>query len=111
MLYVDQWEELYTQAQPREVTTDEDKRRADDARLFIDLVLDAAATSPCTLVLTVRSDFYPDIQGHDRLREAVQQCQVSLGPMTEAELRDAIEGPAKAVGAACRCRSHRPPPP
>ncbi len=99
LLYVDQWEELYTQAQPREVRTDEDKRRADDARLFIDLVLDAAATSPCTLVLTVRSDFYPDIQGHDRLREAVQQCQVSLGPMTEAELRDAIEGPAKAVGA------------
>ena len=33
-----------------------------------------------------------------RLRAAVQDCQVSLGPMTEAELRAAIEGPAKAVG-------------
>ena len=66
LLYVDQWEELYTQAQPREAKTDEDKGRAADARLFVDLVLDAAATAPCTLVLSVRSDFYPDIQTHDR---------------------------------------------
>ena len=98
LLYVDQWEELYTQAQPREPKTDEDKARAADARLFVDLVLDAAANAPCTLVLSVRSDFYPDIQTHDRLRAAVQDCQVSLGPMTAAELTAAIEGPAKAVG-------------
>ena len=65
LLYVDQWEELYTQAQPREVKSEEDKARAADARLFVDLVLDAAAKAPCTLVLSVRSDFYPDIQTHD----------------------------------------------
>ena len=101
LLYVDQWEELYTlaAAAPREPKTDEDKARAGDAKLFIDLVLEAAAKSDCTLVLSVRSDFYPDLQSHDGLRIAVQESQVSLGTMNEAELRDVIEGPPKALGA------------
>jgi len=99
LLYVDQWEELYTLATPREIKTDEDRARAADAKLFVDLVLDAAASSPCTLVLSVRSDFYPDLQTHDGLRIAVQESQVSLGTMNEAELRDVIEGPPKALGA------------
>jgi WD40 repeat protein len=98
LLYVDQWEELYTQAMPREIKSDADRLRVADAKLFIDLVLEAAAKSPCTLVLSVRSDFYPDIQSHDGLRVAVQESQISLGTMNEAELRDVIEGPPKALG-------------
>ena len=47
----------------------------------------------------MRSDFYPDIQNHDGLRVAVQESQVSLGTMNEAELRAVIEGPPKALGA------------
>ena len=99
LLYVDQWEELYTQAAPREVKSDGDQQRAEDFEPFIDLVLEAATSSPCTLVLTVRSDFYPDMQTHDGLRVAVQENQVSLGTMNEAELRAVIEGPPKALGA------------
>ena len=99
LLYVDQWEELYTLATPREINSDEDQARAVDAKLFIDLVLEAAAKSPCTLALSVRSDFYPDIQNHDGLRVAAQESQVSLGTMNEAELRAVIEGPPKALGA------------
>ena len=79
--------------------SDEERARAADAKLFIDLVLEAAAKSPCTLVLSARSDFYPDIQNHDGLRVAVQESQVSLGTMNEAELRAVIEGPPKALGA------------
>ena len=46
LLYVDQWEELYTQAQRREVKKDEDPSQpAKDVKLFIDLVLEAAAKS------------------------------------------------------------------
>ena len=99
LLYVDQWEELYTLAAPREPKSEEEKARAADVRLFIDLVLEAAAKSPCTLVLSVRSDFYPDVQNHNDLRIAVQETQVSLGTMNEAELRAVIEGPPKALGA------------
>ena len=99
LLYVDQWEELYTQAAPREPKTDEDRARAADVRLFIDLVLEAAAKSPCTMVLSARSDFYPDIQNHNDLRIAVQNSQVSLGTMNKEELEAVIEGPPKALGA------------
>jgi Novel STAND NTPase 1/TIR domain len=100
LLYVDQWEELYTQALRREVKKDEDPSQpANDVKLFIDLVLEAAAKAPCTMVLSARSDFYPDIQNHDSLRKAVQESQVSLGTMNEAELRAVIERPPKALGA------------
>ena len=75
LLYVDQWEELYTLATPREPKTDEERARAADVRLFIDLVLEAAAKSPCTMVLSARSDFYPDIQNHNDLRIAVQNSR------------------------------------
>jgi hypothetical protein len=99
LLYVDQWEELYTLAMPREIKSDADRTRVSDIKLFIDLLLGAAAESPCTLVFSVPSDFYPDLQTHDDLRVAVQNEQVSLGKMNEAELRDIIEGPPKALGA------------
>jgi WD40 repeat protein len=99
LLYVDQWEELYTQASPREPKTDEERARAADAKLFIDLVLEAATKSDCTLVLSARSDFYPDIQNHNDLRIAVQNSQVSLGTMNKEELEAVIEGPPKALGA------------
>jgi hypothetical protein len=99
LLYVDQWEELYTLATPREIKNDDERARASDAKLFIDLVLEAAASSPCTVVLSVRSDFYPDLQNHDGLRVAAQENQVSLGTMNEAEVREVIEKPPKALGA------------
>ena len=34
LLYIDQWEELYTQATPREIKNDEDRNRAADATLL-----------------------------------------------------------------------------
>jgi WD40 repeat protein len=99
LLYVDQWEELYTLAAPREPRTDEEKARAADAKLFIDLVLEAAVKSDCTLVFSVRSDFYQDVQAHDPLNGAVQDRQVSLGPMKKDELLAVIEKPPKVLGA------------
>ena len=111
LLYVDQWEELYTQAQPREAESAEDQRRIEDARRFIDLLLDAAATAPCTLVLSVRSDFYPDLQSHDRLRAAVQDGQVSLGPMSAAGADGRDRGPGPGDRQPCASRSDRAPDP
>jgi hypothetical protein len=99
LLYLDQWEELYTLATPREPRTDEEQVRAADVRLFVDLVLEAAAKSPCTMVFSARSDFYPDIQNHNDLRTAVQNSQVSLGTMNKEELEAVIEGPPSALGA------------
>jgi hypothetical protein len=100
LLYVDQWEEeLYTQAAPREIRSDEDRGSSRRRKTVHRPCSRSGGQVDCTLVLSARSDFYPDIQNHDDLRVAVQESQVSLGTMNEAELRPVIEGPAKALGA------------
>ena len=111
LLYVDQWEELYTlAARPNGAGKDEkagsddaqrvaDENRSDVTR-FIDLLLEAAAErdSPLTVVLTVRADFYDHLLRHPTLPAAIQSQQVNLGPMTRAQLQRCIHGPAAAVG-------------
>jgi len=96
LLHIDQWEELYTQAHRPTAGTAE-QAEADVAR-FIDLVLDAAQTSPCTVVITVRADFYGELLKHGALAAAVPPGLVNLGPMGRAGLAAAIQGPAMAVG-------------
>jgi Tol biopolymer transport system component len=96
LLHVDQWEELYSQALRSSVSTPK-HAQADVAR-FIDLVLDAAQTSPCTVVLTVRADFYGELLKHGALAATVPPGLVNLGPMSRAGLATAIQGPAMAVG-------------
>jgi hypothetical protein len=96
LLYVDQWEELYTQALRHSALTPEQAER--DVARFIDLLLDATRTSPCTVVLTVRADFYGEFLKHGSLASAVPPGQVNLGPMRREGLAAAIEEPAKAVG-------------
>ncbi|WP_233847207.1 nSTAND1 domain-containing NTPase [Paraburkholderia sp. HD33-4] len=88
MLVVDQWEELFTLTQE------------DSARLhFIDAVLEATERAKLSVVLTVRGDFFGRaITGHRRLSDRLQGAQVNLGPMTQRELREAMEGPADKVG-------------
>ena len=96
LLHIDQWEELYTQALHQSALTPE-QAEADVTR-FIDLLLDATTTSPCTVVLTVRADFYGELLKHDRLAAAVPPGQVNLGPLRREDLAAAIEAPATAVG-------------
>jgi formylglycine-generating enzyme required for sulfatase activity len=86
LLFVDQWEELYTNC-------DKATRR----ERFIEELLDATSRrdSPLTVVLTVRGDFYNEVLQH---REFLDQSQkLDLGPMNSVELRSVIEGPAKEV--------------
>jgi WD40 repeat protein len=110
LLYVDQWEELYTlAARAHDKGKDHGGKegakqaahadRADVTR-FIDLLLAAAGErdSPLTVVLTVRADFYDHLLRHPTLPAAIQGQQLNLGPMTRTQLKDCIEGPAAAVG-------------
>jgi hypothetical protein len=91
LLYVDQWEELYTQAlrQP----TPDPKQAAADVERFIDPLLDTTLTRPCTVVLSARADFYGDLLKHPPLVQTV----VNLGPMDRTDLEAAIRKPAEAV--------------
>jgi tetratricopeptide (TPR) repeat protein len=96
LLHVDQWEELYTQALRHPGLAPGQAER--DVVRFIDLLLDTTRTSPCTVVLTVRADFYGEVLRHGPLAAAVPPGLVNLGPMLREGLAAAITEPARAVG-------------
>ncbi|EGX55006.1 WD-40 repeat-containing protein, partial [Streptomyces zinciresistens K42] len=93
VLIVDQFEETFT------LCADEADRRA-----FVRL-LQAACTPdgpggpvPVLVVLGIRADFYEQCLAHPELADALQHRHMVLGPLTSPELREAVTGPAKAVG-------------
>ncbi|CCH27940.1 WD40 repeat domain-containing protein [Actinosynnema sp. NPDC047251] len=53
---------------------------------------------PALVVLGVRADFYGRCLAFPELAEALQERQMVLGPMTSAELREAVSRPARAAG-------------
>ena len=88
LLIVDQWEELFTLCKG-------DRAR----RCFIDNILEATAATKLSVVLTLRGDFFGRaITDYRPLSDRVQGAQVNLSQMKRAELRLAIEEPAKKVG-------------
>ncbi|MGW1912107.1 nSTAND1 domain-containing NTPase [Streptomyces sp. NPDC002076] len=94
VVVVDQFEEAFT------LCSDEADRRT-----FLQL-LHAACTppadsdepAPVLVVLGIRADFYEQCLGYPELADALQHRHMVLGPLTSAELREAVTGPAKAVG-------------
>ncbi|MFI7015460.1 WD40 repeat domain-containing protein [Streptomyces sp. NPDC050164] len=87
-LIVDQFEELYTLgADPA------------DRAAFIDrLVAATAADSRLRVVIAVRADFLGRCAEHPGLTAALQDATLLAGPMSRAELREAIVRPAAAAG-------------
>ncbi|MEU6992930.1 hypothetical protein ABZ953_20010 [Streptomyces sp. NPDC046465] len=98
VVIVDQFEETFT------LCPDESTRRA-----FV-RVLHAACAPPAPaegepdrdaaalVVLGIRADFYEECLRYPDLADALQHRHMVLGPLTSAELRKAVTGPAKAVG-------------
>ncbi|WP_037662665.1 WD40 repeat domain-containing protein, partial [Streptomyces aurantiacus] len=99
VLIVDQFEEAFT------LCPDEADRRA-----FVQLLHAACSPgdsdgsgdpgdpAPALVVLGIRADFYEECLGYPELADALQHRHMVLGPLTTAELRTAVTGPAKAVG-------------
>ncbi|MEO3843080.1 hypothetical protein [Streptomyces sp. B22F1] len=85
-LLVDQFEEVFTLCQ------DPGERTA-----FLDRLL--AARDPARrlrVVVAVRADFYGRCAEHRALTEALRDAQLLVGPMSPAELREAVVKPAAA---------------
>jgi WD40 repeat protein len=100
VLVVDQFEEVFAACQ------DEAERRSFIAALGAaahcaeaDNGDEGTASGPAALVvLGLRADFYPHALRYQELVPALQDHQVVVGPMTEAELRSAITEPAGQAG-------------
>ena len=97
LLYIDQWEELYTQGS---FSSDSERaaQHAADVNRFIDLVLTAARMAPVTVVATVRADFYDPLIAHQEIRSLLPTRQILLGAMPRSELERTIVEPARKVG-------------
>ncbi|MCR9248316.1 MAG: TIR domain-containing protein [bacterium] len=87
LLFVDQWEELYTLC-----SNDAERDR------FVQAVLDATTACPVSVVLAMRGDFFGYALHDRRLADALQDHVVNLGPMTSEELERSIRRPADRVG-------------
>jgi DNA-binding SARP family transcriptional activator len=83
LLVVDQFEEAFT------VLDDEARQR-----FLADLL---AAAAEARVVLTMRSDRYGDLGEHAELSRLVTANTYLLGPLSEDELRRAVEQPARAA--------------
>ncbi|MFJ9647625.1 hypothetical protein [Streptomyces sp. NPDC101206] len=87
-IVVDQFEEVFT------LCHDPAERAA-----FIDLLLGAQEPAArVRVVVAVRADFYGRCAEQRRLADALREAHVLLGPMTAAEMREAIVGPATVDG-------------
>jgi WD40 repeat protein len=97
VLVVDQFEEMFT-------TADSDAGR-EERDAFVD-ALHAAATKPAgsraapgaLIVVVVRGDFLDRAITYPPLAASLQAGPFAVGPMSEAELREAITGPAAEAG-------------
>ncbi len=89
VLVIDQFEELFT------LCTDEEARQAFAANL---LQLSQAPTHRHTVILTMRTDFESFIMRLADFQPFFEQALVRVTPLNAAELREAIEKPAAAIG-------------
>ncbi|MGM1062501.1 nSTAND1 domain-containing NTPase [Saccharothrix sp. Mg75] len=91
VVVVDQFEELFT------VCPDE-RAQAEYVDLLCDLAAAGSGRAAALVVLGLRADFFAACARHPRLRAALQDNPVVVGPLSERDLRAAIRNPALAVG-------------
>ncbi|MFN8109263.1 MAG: serine/threonine-protein kinase [Thermoleophilia bacterium] len=89
VLVVDQFEELFTMGSPPA-----------ERRAVMDNLVSVATTPArgCTVVITLRSDFYGRCAEHPALRDLIVAHQVLIGPLGPDQVRRAITEPAAAAG-------------
>ncbi|ONI90425.1 hypothetical protein ALI22I_11810 [Saccharothrix sp. ALI-22-I] len=93
VVVVDQFEEAFT------LSSDENR-----VQVFVQALHVACTpaipggTAPALVLVGVRADFYGRCLAFPELADALQDRQMVLGPMTSAELREAVSRPAKAAG-------------
>ncbi|MEQ8924438.1 MAG: hypothetical protein RLO81_01430 [Fulvivirga sp.] len=92
LIFIDQFEELF-----RYGTTDQ--QAAEDARLYVNLILDACRNSsfPIYIAITMRSDYVGECSKFPGLTQLINESNYLVPQMSRDQKRMAIEGPI-AVG-------------
>ncbi|TQM81337.1 WD40 repeat protein [Saccharothrix saharensis] len=93
VVVVDQFEEAFT------LSSDENRLQVFVQALHVACTPAVpGGTAPALVLVGVRADFYGRCLSFPELADALQDRQMVLGPMTSAELREAVSRPAKAAG-------------
>lgn len=87
LLFIDQFEELLTVSEPDEAAAVSERIAA----MF-------SATSGVRVLASARSDFLGRLAGLPGLGELIGRALYLLGPLAERGMRDAVVGPARALG-------------
>ncbi|MER5226699.1 helix-turn-helix domain-containing protein [Streptomyces flaveus] len=88
VLVIDQFEEVFTLCRDPAERTE-----------FIDRLLTARdPESRLRVIIAVRADFYARCAEHRALADALRNASLLVGPMTPAELREAVIRPAQSAG-------------
>lgn len=95
LLFVDQFEELFT------FCADGGERCRMEAEQFIANLADATeqGDGQIRVVTTLRADFLDRSLSFPALRRLLEDHQLLIGPLSQADLRDAVVRPAQQVGA------------
>ncbi len=93
LLFIDQFEELYTQCASQEI-----RRRYLDALLSLARSGHDAGRRQVTLLYAIRADFASRLLSYREFIDAIQDADVKIGPMTREELDSAIRKPALCHG-------------
>jgi hypothetical protein len=85
VLYIDQGEELYVRAEPRQ------------RRCFSRILVEGLADPRLRLLMSLRADFFGDLQTDEPLYSVHRL--ISVPPLREAQLREVVGNPAALLGA------------
>jgi WD40 repeat protein len=87
VVVVDQFEEVFTLCRDERVRAE-----------FLARLVALADTGRARIVLGIRADFYAHCARHPELIATLQNRQLLVGPMSDADLRAAVSGPARNAG-------------
>lgn len=90
VLLIDQFEELFTAGA--------DARQRERFLTEIDRLTDPTIAEHAGVIVAVRVDFYAELAASGHLAQALEDAQLLVGPMSEAELRCAVVEPARRAG-------------
>src|SRR5439155_16523435 len=89
VMVIDQFEELFT-------TCRDEAERASFATSLVGLL--ERVTAPVRMILVIRADYLGSCATYPELASRIGEGTVLVGPMSDDEVRRAVEGPARYAG-------------